>query len=63
MQTPEGLKPVLAQIHHPNDLGMSTWYEVVYFDDDAGHWRCFVGSDIFSDGHQVLKWKYAEECF
>ena len=63
MDKPEGLRPVLARIEHINDLGLSKWYEVVYYDGDAGNWCCYSGSDTFKDGQQVNGWKYADECF
>lgn len=53
------LEPILAEIEHINDLGKSTWYEVVYFD---GNWRCYAGSKTFKDGERVIKWKYAKDC-
>jgi hypothetical protein len=57
--SPIELEPVLAEIEHINDLGRSTWYEVVYFD---GKWRCYAGSKTFKDGERVIKWKYAKDC-
>ena len=51
--------PILAKIEHINDLGKSTWYEVVYFDK---HWRCYAGSDTFKDGEKVVKWRYCKDC-
>lgn len=56
---PNKLDPVLAEIHHINDLGLSKWYEVVYFDDD---WRCYSGSKTFKDGEKVVNWKYCKNC-
>lgn len=57
--SPIELQPVLAEMEHINDLGKSTWYEVVYFD---GNWRCYAGSKTFKDGERVIKWKYAKDC-
>ena len=51
--------PILAKIEHINDLGKSTWYEVVYYDDK---WYSYSGSKPFEDGEQVVKWKYAKDC-
>lgn len=51
--------PILAKIEHINDLGKSTWYEVVYYDDK---WYSYSGSKTFEDGEQVVKWKYAKDC-
>ena len=59
ISSPIKLEPVLAEIEHINDLGKSTWYEVVYFD---GNWRCYAGSKTFKDGERVIKWKYAKDC-
>lgn len=58
--SPIELEPVLAEINHINELGLSKWYEVVYFD---GNWRCYAGSKTFKDGESVIKWKYAKDCF
>jgi len=59
ISSPIKLEPVLAEIEHINDLGKSTWYEVVYFD---GNWRSYAGSKTFKDGERVLRWKYAKDC-
>lgn len=56
---PSELEPVLAKIEHINSLGKSTWYEVVYFDKQ---WRCYAGSDTFTNGEKVVKWKYCKDC-
>jgi len=58
--SPTQLDPVLAQIEHINDLGKSTWYEVVYFDEK--NWRSYAGSDTFKDGEKVVKWRYCKDC-
>jgi len=59
VSNPIELVSVLAEIEHINNLGKSTWYEVVYFD---GNWRCYAGSKTFKDGERVIKWKYAKDC-
>ena len=59
ISSPIELEPVLAEINHINELGLSKWYEVVYFD---GNWRCYAGSKTFKDGESVIKWKYAKDC-
>lgn len=51
--------PILAKIEHINDLGKSSWYEVVYYDDK---WYSYAGSKTFEDGEQVVKWKYVKDC-
>ena len=51
--------PILAKIEHINDLGKSTWYEVVYYDDK---WYSYAGSKTFQDGEQVVDWKYCKDC-
>jgi len=56
---PIDLEPVLAQIEHINDLGKSTWYEVVYYYE---RWRAYAGSKTFEDGEKVVKWKYTKDC-
>jgi hypothetical protein len=56
---PNKLEPVLALINHQGYLGMSEWYEVVYF---FQKWRSYTGSKTFEDGEQVVKWKYAKDC-
>jgi hypothetical protein len=57
--SPNELEPVLAEISHINDLGTSTWYEVVYYFQE---WRSYSGSKTFEDGEQVVKWKYCKDC-
>lgn len=52
--------PILAKIEHINDLGKSTWHEVVYYDGDK--WCSCSGSETFKDGEQVIKWKYIKDC-
>ena len=56
-QLPDELEPVLAKIEHINDLGKSSWYEVVFND---GNWRSYQGSKTFEDGEKVVKWKYCK---
>lgn len=61
MDTPKDLKPVIARIRHQNSLGLSQWYEVVYFDDMYDQtWKSYAGSKTFEDGEQVIAWEYAE---
>jgi hypothetical protein len=57
LQLPDNLEPVLAKIQHVNDLGKSSWYEVVYNDVK---WRSYKGSNTFEDGEKVVKWKYCK---
>lgn len=57
--SPKELEPILAKIEHYNDLGLSTWYEVVYFDEK---WRSYAGSKTFQDCEKVVKWKYVKDC-
>lgn len=54
---PIELEPVLAKIEHMNELGLSSWYEVVYF---AEKWCSYSGSKTFDDGEKVVKWKYCK---
>ncbi len=56
---PNELEPVLAFINHIGELGLSEWYEVVYYSDK---WYSYAGSKTFEDGEQVVKWKYAKDC-
>ena len=55
---PLELESVLALIAHNNDLGLSKWYEVVYYDKK---WCSFSGSKTFEDGEQVISWKYCKD--
>ena len=60
--TPKLLDSVLAQIEAQNDLGKSTWYEVVYHNEDG--WQSYQGSDTFDTlSYTVLDWTYCEDCF
>ena len=60
MIKPIDMKPVLAKIQHQNSLVLSTFHEVVYFDDIDNVWRSYSGSKTFKDGEQVIAWKYVE---
>jgi hypothetical protein len=57
---PNQLEPVLALITHIGELGISEWYEVVYYYDK---WYSYSGSKTFEDGEQVIRWKYCKDCF
>ncbi len=57
--SPNELEPVLALINHGGELGLSEWYEVVYF---FQKWCSYAGSKTFEDGEQVVKWKYVKDC-
>jgi hypothetical protein len=59
-ETPEEV-PILAKISHQTDLGVSQWYEVVYYAD--GKWRSYSGSKTFEDGERVIKWNYCNQIF
>jgi len=59
-EVPTKLESVLAKINHQSDLGLSQWYEVVYYD---GKWRSYSGSTTFKDGEIVVEWKYCKELF
>ena len=51
-KTPKECRPVLAKIEQINDLGKSTWYEVVYYDDKRTG-LCHVKSkNINNNKHQ-----------
>jgi hypothetical protein len=62
-EVPNKLDSVLAKITHQNDLGLSQWYEVVYYDVDNGKWCSYSGSKTFEDGERVVGWKYCKEIF
>lgn len=55
---PNKLESVLAKITNQNDLGLSQWYEVVYYSD--GKWCSYSGSKTFEDGERVVEWKYCK---
>jgi len=59
ISSPNQLEPVLALITHQGELGLSEWYEVVYF---FQKWCSYAGSKTFDDGEQVVKWKYIKDC-
>jgi hypothetical protein len=58
-EIPKELEPILAKISHINDLGLSQWYEVVYYADDK--WCSYSDSKTFEDGERVIDWKYCKE--
>jgi len=57
---PNKLEPIFAEISHVNDLGTSTWFEVIYFFEE---WCSYSGSNTFNDGDTVIRWKYCKDCF
>lgn len=57
--SPNELEPVLALINHIGELGLSEWYEVVYY---SYNWYSYAGSKTFEDGEKVIRWKYAKDC-
>lgn len=57
--SPNELEPVLALINHVGELGLSEWYEVVYY---SQKWCSYAGSKTFADGEYVVKWKYVKDC-
>lgn len=59
MEIPTEVDSILAKITHQNDLGLSQWYEVVYYAD--GKWCSYSGSKTFEDGEKVVEWKYCKE--
>jgi len=59
-EVPTKLESVVAKINHQSDLGLSQWYEVVYYDDK---WCSYSGSKTFEDGEIVVEWKYCKELF
>lgn len=63
MDYPKELMPVLAEIQTTSEFGISTWFEVIYYDDQERNcWCSFFGSDTFKTlGYKVLRWKYADE--
>jgi hypothetical protein len=56
---PTELESVLAKITHLNELGLSQWYEVVYYVDSK--WCSYSGSNTFQDGERVIDWKYCKD--
>lgn len=62
-EVPNNLESVLAKITHQNDLGLSQWHEVVYYDNETEKWCCYSGSKTFQDGERVVAWKYCKDCF
>lgn len=57
---PSPLSPVLARVQHLNSLSTSSWWEVVYFDDETRSWCAFAGSKTFEDGEVVKGWIYCD---
>lgn len=57
-EVPANLESVLAKITHQNSLGLSQWYEVVYYDNK---WCSYSGSKTFEDGERVIAWKYCKD--
>lgn len=59
ISSPNQLEPVLALITNQGELGLSEWYEVVYY---FNKWYSYSGSKTFEDGEQVIRWKYCKDC-
>jgi hypothetical protein len=47
---------VLALIETIGTMGVSKWYEVVYY--LQGDWHSYMGSSTFTNGEKVIKWEY-----
>jgi hypothetical protein len=60
-QFPTELEPVLAKIDHQDDLGLSQWYEVVYY--NSNKWCSYSDSMTFEDGERVVEWVYCKNQF
>lgn len=61
MKYPKDLKPVLAKIESITELGLSSWYEVIYYDDEyTKQWCSYAGSSTFQRGEIVKSWEYIE---
>jgi hypothetical protein len=60
-ELPKNLESVLAKIIHQHSLGLSQWYEVVYYNNDIKKWCCYGGSKTFQDGERVVDWKYCKD--
>ena len=57
-ELPDELQPVIAKIEHTNSLGISNYWEVVYYDNK--NWHSYQGSKTFEDGEKVVKWNYCK---
>jgi hypothetical protein len=61
---PEEFESVLAIITRQTDLGLSQWYEVVYYDVWEKEWKSYRGSDTFDlADDRVINWVYCNEVF
>ena len=60
LENPIELEPVLAKINHVNDLGISSWHEVIFYFQG---WQSYSGSNTFNDGEKVVNWKYCKDIF
>lgn len=61
---PKDLRDVLAQIESQNDLGKTSWYELVYH--NGKEWCSYADSTTFSsygdtNVSNVVKWVYCDE--
>jgi len=56
---PKDLRDVLARIESQNDLGKTSWYEVVYHNGEE--WCSCAESNTFSTlGDNVVDWVYCD---
>ena len=56
---PDENKPILAKIQEVNSLGISYWFEVIYFLDNV--WHRWGSKEYFTNGEQVVDWEYCNQ--
>jgi len=55
-------KPILAKIQLQNSLGLSTRYEVIYWEDNV--WKRFDSNyKYFTNGEQIVEWNYCDNVY
>lgn len=57
MNNPLICKPVVAKIQWVNDLGLSTWFEILIYDN---RWMSSFGHNPLDKGEQVIDWYYCD---
>lgn len=55
---PREFEPVLARISKQTSLGLSGWYEVIYYSNE--HWKPYENGTNFKNGEQVVAWVYCD---
>lgn len=57
MSNPLICKSVVAKIQWLNNLGLSTWWSILIYDNG---WLTYFGHNTFTKGEQIVDWYYCD---